>query len=234
MATELFFFRHGESLDNVAGVAFDQMDVNEEGFLDNPLSDLGKQQAAGAAEWLVSKGIKPDILYSSGLARSTMTAEPIAEKFGLEINVLPELREVFVDKGTMGNLKHENNLSRTLYQLPGGKDVRDFIMNTGVRIAFNTWSIAGLPGFESTSDLKARAGYCLDVLAARPEKRVAAVAHNFFLGALLLELIDRNPMNYFAAAPHLGLMANCSCTCVVAHPPRFRLRYAAVKTSDIT
>ncbi len=229
MATELYFVRHGESLDNVAGVAFDQMDVNEEGFLDNPLSDLGREQAERAAEWLAAR-VRPDAVFASGLARANMTAEPYAQRFGLPIEILPELREVLVEKKTLGNLEIENNLSRTLYKIPGGKQLRDRIMDLGVVVAFNTWAVFGLPGFETAADLKARAGYCLDMLAARPERRIVSFAHNFFLGALLLELIDRNPLNYPIAAPHLGFMANCSVTCVIAHPPRFRLRYAAQDT----
>ncbi|MFA6448546.1 MAG: histidine phosphatase family protein [bacterium] len=230
MATEIYILRHGESLDNVAGVTFDEMSVDEEGFLDNPLSDLGRQQAQSAARWLTARGVRPDAIFSSGLARSTMTAEPLAEQCGLAIETLPELREVHVDTKTLGSLKHENNLSRTLYEIPGGKELRGVIMNVGVVVAFNSWATFGLPGFEPVAELKGRAGYCLDVFAARPERCIVAVAHNFFLGALLLELIDRNPLNYIEAAPHLGLIHNCSATCVIAHPPRFRLRYAARRT----
>jgi broad specificity phosphatase PhoE len=230
MATEIYFLRHGESLDNVAGVTFDEMGVDEEGYLDNPLSDLGKEQAQLAAKWLTARGVKPDAVFSSGLSRSTMTIEPLAAHCGLEIEILPEMREVHVDTKTLGSLKLENNFSRTLYQIPGGKELREGIMNVGVVVAFNSWRTFGLPGFEPVADLKARAGYCLDVFAARPERCIVAVAHNFFLGALLLELIDRNPLNLPVAAPHLGIINNCSATCIIAHPPRFRLRYAAKRT----
>lgn len=229
MASEIYFVRHGESLDNVAGVTFDQMDVNEEGFLDNPLSELGERQAAAAAEWLFAR-VKAAAVFSSGLTRTDMTAAPIAEKFGLEVQPLPELREVEVEINTLGKLEIENTLSRTLYKLPGGKKIRELMLDAGVVGAFNAWAAFGIKGFESVEDLKARARYCLDTLAGRPEKRIVAVAHNFFLGALLLELIDLDPLNFIPAPKPIGLLPNCSVTCVIAHPPRFRIRYAARKT----
>jgi len=233
MATEIYFVRHGESLDNVAGVTFDQMDVNEEGFLDNPLSELGERQATAAAEWLGAR-VRADAVFSSGLTRADMTAAPIAEAYSLEVQLLPELREVEVEKDTIGKIEIENTLSRTLYELPGGKKLRNFMFELGALGAFSVWATAGLKGFEPVEDLKARARYCLDTLAARPEKRIVAVAHNFFLGALLLELIEADPLNFLPAPKPIGLLPNCSVTCVLAHPPRFRLRYAGRKTSSLT
>jgi broad specificity phosphatase PhoE len=232
MATEIYFVRHGESMDNVAGVTFDEMDVNEEGFLDNGLSELGERQSEALADWIVARKINPGAIFSSGLTRSTETARPAAWRLGLEIQELSDLREVLVEKKTLGGLKVENTFSRTLYEIPGGRELRDKIMERGVSVAFGLWSQFGLPGFESPADLKGRAGRSLDILAARPERRIVAVAHNFFLAALLLELIERNPLNHILAAPHLGFMPNCSVTCVIAHPPRFRLRYVARKTND--
>ncbi|MFH1538013.1 MAG: histidine phosphatase family protein [bacterium] len=233
MATKIYFVRHGESLDNVAGVTFDEMNVSDDGFLDNPLSELGERQAEAAADWLF-RHVRADAVVSSGLARTDMTAAPIAERFGVEVETLPEMREVHVEKGTLSNLKIENKMSRTLYDLPGGKEIRSAILDVGVAFLFNLWAAAGLPGFESPKKLRARARYCLETLAARPERRIVAVAHNFFLGALLLELVDILPANFFRVPKPLGLLPNCSVTCVLARPPRFRLRYAAQKTSDFS
>jgi broad specificity phosphatase PhoE len=232
VATEIYFARHGESMDNVAGITFDEMDVDEEGFLDNPLSELGVKQAESLADWIESHKTRPGAIFSSGLARSTLTAKPTSERLGLEIIEMPDLREVHVQRDTLSGLKVENTMSRSLYEIPGGKALRNKFMEIGVFAAFNLWSKFGLPGFESPEDLKSRAGACLDSLAARPERVVLAVAHNFFLGALLLELIDRNPLNYIKAAPRLGFMPNCSVTCVIAHPPKFRIRYIAAETNN--
>lgn len=233
MATELYFVRHGESLDNVAGVTFDEMKVSEDGFLDNPLSELGKRQAEAAADWLCRR-VEADAVVSSGLARTDMTAAPIAARYGLKVETLPEMREVLVEKSALSNLKIENSFSRALYDLPGGKEIRGALLDVGVAAIFNAWAAFGLPGFESPGKLRGRARYCLETLAARPERRIVAVAHNFFLGALLLELIELLPANFFMTPKPLGLLPNCSVTCVYARPPRFRLRYAARKTSDFS
>jgi len=233
MATELYFVRHGESLDNVAGVTFDEMNVSEDGFLDNPLSELGEQQAKAAAEWLYPR-VNADAVISSGLTRTDMTAAPIGKIYGLEVEKLPEMREVEVETDTIGKIEIENTLSRTLYKIPGGKELRDAFMHAGVAVAFGAWSVFGLKGFEPPEKLKGRARYCLEALAARPERRIIAVAHNFFLSAMLLELIEAYPPNVLNVSLPLALLPNCSVTCVIAHPPRFRVRYAGRKTSDFS
>lgn len=233
MPTEIYFVRHAESLDNVAGVSFDEMNVSEDGFLDNPLSELGVRQADAAAEWLFAN-VRADAIVSSGLTRTNMTAAPIAERFGLPVETMPELREVEVRRDTLSNLKIENNLSRALYEIPGGKELRDKMLNAGVAAAFGAWAVFGMPGFEEPKTLRGRARYCLETLAARPERRIIAVSHNFFLSAMILELISMLPANFINAPKPLALLPNCSVTCVCARPPRFKLRYAAMKTSDFS
>jgi 8-oxo-dGTP diphosphatase len=56
-----------------------------------PLSELGRRQAARLAEALA---VAPfDALYSSPALRCRQTLEPLAERLGLPIAVVPELRE---------------------------------------------------------------------------------------------------------------------------------------------
>lgn len=233
MASEIYFVRHGESLDNVAGVAFDQMSVNEDGSLDNPLSELGEQQAKAAAIWLANH-VSADALFSSGLARADMTAAPISAAFGLPVNILPEMREIMVEAKSLEKLELENNISRTLYKVPGGKKIRDTFMDGGIIAAFNIWRKFGLPGFEPKEDMFARARYVIETLSARPERRIVACAHNYFINSVLCILIEMDPANAARLTNPLGLLPNCSVTCVVAHPPRFRVRYSGRKTSDLT
>ncbi len=233
MATEIYFVRHGESLDNVAGVTFDEMDVNDEGFLDNPVSELGQRQAEATADWFEGR-VDVGAVVSSGLARTDMTAGPIAERFGLEVEKLHEMREIKVEKNALGNLKIENTLSRTLYKIPGGKHIRGFLFEAGFTAAFTKWVNFGIKGFESPEDLFARTSFCLDTLAARPERRVVAVAHSFFISAMLVDLARRHIFNWFSISHPMTLLPNCSVTCVVAHPPRFRVRFAGKKTSVIS
>lgn len=233
MATEIYFVRHAESLDNVADIPFEEMDINDEGFLDNPVSDLGIRQAEAAAEWFENH-VKVDAVFSSGMTRTNMTATPIAEAFSLPLQILPDLREVEVETKTLGKLEVENNISRFLYKIPGGRLARKTLFDIGVAGAFALWSVTDLKGVEPAEDVKARARYCLEILAARPERRIVAVSHNFFIGAMLAELIESNPINMMTSSFPLNNIPNCSVTCVVAHPPRFRVRYAGRKTSDLT
>ena len=70
---ELLLIRHGlpEHVENRDGKPADP-----------PLSELGRVQARRLSEWLARERI--DRLYTSPMARAYQTAEPLAERFGLE------------------------------------------------------------------------------------------------------------------------------------------------------
>ncbi len=233
MATEIYFVRHGESLDNVAGITFDKMDINEEGILDNPLSDLGKQQAEAAAQWLFAR-IHPDAIFSSGLTRANMTAEPISRIYNMPIQTLPEIQEIKIERKSLENLKTENNISRAMYKIPHGKEIRDTIVNTSVIGVFNFHNLIGLPGFESIDSMRQRARYALDYFASLPHKRIIAVSHNFFINATLLEILKTHPLAHGNIRLPLGFLPNCSITSIIAHYPRYRARLHGVKTSSFS
>lgn len=84
MSRQLILVRHGQTLDNVAGIA--------QGWNDSALSEAGKTQVQALAERL--SAMKPTALYSSPLGRALATAEAIAAATGLPITQLPELREM--------------------------------------------------------------------------------------------------------------------------------------------
>jgi len=75
--------RHGETEWNLAG--------KEQGHLDSPLTALGVRQAQALANGLWGKGIQ--VIYSSDLGRAVRTAEIIADRLGLPLNVESDLRE---------------------------------------------------------------------------------------------------------------------------------------------
>ncbi len=81
--TKLYLVRHGQSGGNVSGTFG--------GHSPTPLSELGIEQAKITANALAKERI--DIIYSSDLKRAVQTAEPLAEKLGLEINKTPAFRE---------------------------------------------------------------------------------------------------------------------------------------------
>ena len=79
--------RHGQSV------------ANEQkrfaGHSDFDLTDLGKEQARSAGEYIY-KNYKVDAIYASDLRRAYKTAIPAAELFGLPITKKKGLRELFV------------------------------------------------------------------------------------------------------------------------------------------
>lgn len=79
----LILVRHGESEGNALGVF--------QGWKDYPLSDLGRRQAAAAAERLSDAGASA--LYSSDLLRASETGEIVAAKAGLTLERREALRE---------------------------------------------------------------------------------------------------------------------------------------------
>ena len=63
----------------------------EGGSADPVLADLGRLQAEATADYLTGEGI--DHIVSSSMKRALQTAEPLAERLGLPIERLDDLRE---------------------------------------------------------------------------------------------------------------------------------------------
>ena len=81
---EVILSRHGETLENQAGLL--------QGQLPGTLSPKGKEQAEELAERLA--GERLDAVVSSDLARSVDTARAVAARHGLEVTQTPLLREM--------------------------------------------------------------------------------------------------------------------------------------------
>ena len=94
--TIVLLARHGES------------DWNRErrwqGHADRPLTELGREQAIALAERL--DGMPVAAIYSSDLRRAHDTARAVAERRGLPLTALPELREV--DVGSWSGLGRDD------------------------------------------------------------------------------------------------------------------------------
>ena len=84
MIEQLILIRHGETVQNAAGIA--------QGWNDSELSELGLQQVRAVAQRL--RATSADALYSSPLGRAMSTAQVISEETGLEIRTLDGLREM--------------------------------------------------------------------------------------------------------------------------------------------
>lgn len=83
MTTRICFIRHGETDWNVAKRIQGQTDI--------PLNETGRSQALAMAFNAAHHGFSA--VYSSDLARALDTAKRVAERRGLEVSALPELRE---------------------------------------------------------------------------------------------------------------------------------------------
>ncbi|HET8986875.1 MAG TPA: histidine phosphatase family protein [Humibacillus sp.] len=80
-----FLVRHGQTHANVAR----QLDTAVPGL---DLTDTGREQARALAERLGGEDL--GAIYTSDLVRTQQTAAPLAERLGLEMVVLPGLREI--------------------------------------------------------------------------------------------------------------------------------------------
>ncbi|AWB93642.1 histidine phosphatase family protein [Aeromicrobium chenweiae] len=85
----ILWVRHGQSTWNV----MDRMQGHE---ISPPLTDLGREQAAHAAEALADRGVVR--LLSSPANRARQTAEIIGERLGLEVEIEPLLLEKGLDE----------------------------------------------------------------------------------------------------------------------------------------
>jgi broad specificity phosphatase PhoE len=83
VVTTILLARHGETDWNV--------ERRVQGHSDRPLNERGRAQARALADEL--EGEQIDAVYASDLARAHETARLVAERIGLEVTVLPELRE---------------------------------------------------------------------------------------------------------------------------------------------
>lgn len=79
--------RHGYSKGNKEKRFSGQMDV--------PLDEIGLSQAEAVAQY-ITENFKIDKIYSSDLSRAVDTVKPIAQKLGIPVNKVKELREVDV------------------------------------------------------------------------------------------------------------------------------------------
>ena len=84
--TRFIVVRHGFSVANKA--------QRFAGYVDTPLTELGKKQAEHVAEYLAANERIDKIIYS-GLTRTKQTAAPLAERLGLPLHADTALRELF-------------------------------------------------------------------------------------------------------------------------------------------
>jgi probable phosphoglycerate mutase len=88
-SVHLYLIRHGQSFINL-----NEWDWNGGATLDQPLTDLGVQQAVALAAWLPNHVTNVTALYASSMLRARQTAEPLAEAFRVSVQFDHRVREI--------------------------------------------------------------------------------------------------------------------------------------------
>jgi broad specificity phosphatase PhoE len=102
----LILVRHGETVDNVNGVA--------QGSSDSPLTERGLDQVRRLASRLRSHG--PTSLWVSPLPRAVSTAEAIADQIDLQPRLLDDLREMHCGRWEGQSFLEVRATERNLYE----------------------------------------------------------------------------------------------------------------------
>jgi broad specificity phosphatase PhoE len=151
------FLRHGESVSN----AEPGRDLDD--AAGDRLTELGRRQAEAAAAELTELGITR--LWSSPLRRAQETAGPVAERLGLQIETVDELRELREAAGHAELSGEEQRLRRWSVWMAEHPDDPSFAP----------------PGGESFAEMYARVERLKLALLEHPDERILAVSHGILL-----------------------------------------------------
>lgn len=169
--TAVLLIRHGRSADVVPGSEESQ---------DPPLHEIGVEQAAALDQRLEKLPI--DAVYSSDLRRAADTAKPLADRRGLSVTQLADLREVWLGDWERGEFRR-----RAFERDPEWLE----FARTG------RWDL--VPNSEGDEALRARVSRTVNRIAsAHIGQTVAVVAHGGVINAYVAAAynLDRT---YFAA-----------------------------------
>lgn len=162
--SERYYFillRHGESVGNASG--------RWQGQQDFPLNDHGRLQAHGLAERWAQEGRQFDRMAASPLSRARETAEIIAERLGLTIDIDPVWMER--DNGVLAG------------------SLREAAPSGGPRHVFEPIGEHG----ESLNDLFLRAGRALNSVIRKGPGRQLIVAHGGILNQVICYALGLPP-----------------------------------------
>ena len=191
---EILLVRHGESTPHVEGEPFTLVD----GHGDPELAREGRAQAALVADRLTSTGEKITAIYVTTLRRTHETAAPLAERLGIEPQVEPDLREVFLGEWEGGELRRR---------------VTDKDPLAAAMFEAGRWDV--IPGAETNEAFATRVRAGLErVIAAHRGQRVVVVVHGGVIGQC---------MSLATGAPTFNFMGadNASISQIVAMPAGF-------------
>ena len=155
--TKIYLARHGQDLDNAAGIL--------NGRRDQPLTILGQNQAHQLAEKILETGIRFDKIYSSPLQRAFETAQIISMAMGMSH---PEKMEQLIERdfGTMSG--------------KAAREIESLCAPDILKTATITYFLSP-EGAETFPQLLARAGKLLEQLASQTDdETILLMTHGDF------------------------------------------------------
>jgi alpha-ribazole phosphatase len=180
----LFLIRHGQTNHN--------HDSRYQGWVDAPLNETGTSQAKSIAKRLSDKKI--DAIYASDLQRSIQTAEVIAKKHGLKINIDKRLREISFGDWEGMSYKEIQAISPTLLEK---------WINNPVNIS--------PPNGETLTQLASRVQSVLDEVTSQlKDKTVLFVTHGGVIRTLFCTILDvdlNNHLQFDCATGSLSIIS---------------------------
>jgi probable phosphoglycerate mutase len=188
-STEVVLVRHGASEAAVVGARFPLVD----GHSDPALAPAGLAQAETIPEALRGESVAG--IFATSLRRTQESAAPLAEELGLEPQIVPELREVFLGEFEGGE-----------YRIRQGRG------DPIIQQVFREESWDAIPGAETLDELGARvrAGIEQIVAAVGPETTAVAFVHGGIVGRICQAATDSRPFAFVHAD-------NGSITRIVVH-----------------
>lgn len=156
---KLYLFRHGETDWNKAG--------RLQYSIDTELNEIGLKQAEINAENLKNKGIEH--IYSSPLKRAYKMGQVLAEKIGVGISVVDELRELRGGEA-------EGKTREEVYDMIGIENYNKFSRTRNEALDF------GLPGGETKKEVRDRAiKAIMGICETSPYSTIGVASHGFTL-----------------------------------------------------
>lgn len=173
----LLLVRHGQQ------VWPDPISSTNGEWIDPPLSELGRRQAQTVAEYLADEPVTA--VYSSDLQRANETGRAIAERHGLEVEVVNQLAEF--------HFYSELPDDRRPVDVLGEKIVE------GARERFaQTRRWDSFPASESSSDFRRRVGYAVEAaVTGHPEETIVVACHGGVINAYLAEILGLEEDMFF-------------------------------------
>ncbi len=134
MADKIYLIRHGESVANSENLSA--------GWLDSPLTDNGREQAAAARGKLEKYGARPDIVVHTGLSRTRETAEILNMHAGAPMREVRDLIEQNFGDWQGGPWARVHEGLENNEEPPGGENAEEFM----ARVVRGMAVVEQLPG----------------------------------------------------------------------------------------